>query len=305
MPVVVDSPQLYDLARFGRPAGIVLSDRRRTSPALQYTVPDAFDGRWLKVVLRVRLQLPGSRMRGFAHVTAVTDGRVSASIELEGRGRAVRWSAVGLHEARSGRTTSRSLRVSLANYARVQAGTPGKHSLRFRVKTFDGFRVRRVRIEPDSGLLVTRQPPQALKGTAALEPSRPRAGTSFVVRLAVTNTGVLPARDVRLRVLAQPGLQPREPLPAVPDLPPGGRADVALPVAAVAEGDQLLQVLTESDVGQDLREIEVPVDPAASSGAAPLDPEDGGAGPWAPLGLGLVVTALAATAMRRMTHRRV
>src|SRR5215217_2626992 len=140
MPVVLDSPQLYDLARFSRPAGIVLTDRRRASTALHYTVPEPFDDRWLKVVLRVRVRLGGGRQRGFAHVTAVTDGRVSASIELEGRGRAVRWSAVGLHEARSGRVTSRSLGVSLANYVRVQAGTPGRHSLGFKVKTFDGFR---------------------------------------------------------------------------------------------------------------------------------------------------------------------
>jgi hypothetical protein len=304
MPVALDSPQLYDLARFGRPAGIVLADRRRTSAALQYTIPEPFDGRWVKVVVRMRATFPRGRLRGFAHVTAVTDGRVSASIELEGRGRAVRWSAVGLHEGRSGRTASRRLRVSLSNYARVQAGTPGTHALRFRVKTFDGFRLRRVRIEPGSGLLVTRQPPQALKSTAVLEPLRPRAGTSFVVRLAVTNIGVLPARDVHLRVLAQQGLRPAEPLPRLHDIPPGGSVDVTLPVDALAEGDRLLQVLTESDVGQDVLELEVPVDPAAS-GTAAAEPPDGGLPPWAPLGAAVAATALTATARRRLTRRRV
>lgn len=303
MPVILDSPHLYDLARFERPAGIVLTSTQRTSPALRYSVPERFEGRWVKVVLSMRAELPSGRQRGFAHVTAVTDGRVSAAIELEARGRAVHWSAVGLHDARSGRTTGRSVRVQLSNYARVQATKPGRHTLRFRVKTFDGFRLQRVQIKPGSGLLVTRQPPQALTAMATVQPPQPVAGTSFDVRLALTNTGVLPAAHIKLRALAQAGLRPREPLPTVPDIPAGGTTDVALRVDAVAAGSQLLQVLTESSVGQDLRELRVPVAPAPAAAGGSL-PAAAGSIPWTPLGAALAAGAFATAAMRRVSRRR-
>lgn len=312
--VPIDVPEPYGLARFGEPAGFVLTPAAPRSPVLRYRIPDrrGSERAWLKVRLRATVVTDGDHgTRGFGAVILATEGRASASAEFmpgrrDGR-RVVRWSEVALHHSEDHVTRSRRFKIELDNYARTQGTTPGVHTLSFALRLEGGIEVRKVVVHPDSGLELSRQPPQALAISSVVHPAVPRPDEPFTLRYTLRNSGIVPSGPVTLPALLPPSVSPAGPSPRIASVPAHGSRDAELRLRASEPGDYRIQTLARSEVGQALDEIDVHVaDRAADSASAAAAGDEGGTGrSAAPLAaaVGLTVASIAAYVVRRRRVR--
>lgn len=263
LPITLADQQPYPLTRLGGPeAGFVLTTANRRTPELRYRVPEHRSGdprRWLKVVLRARVELAGDHGgRGFGAISLLTSNYSSATAEFgpvrdSNGAKKVRWTGAALHGGREVVTARQRFRIAFTNYARVQGSKPGVHTLAFRLRIDDGLRVRRVTIEPGSGLWLTRQPPQALAvASTKVIPSRPGVGQPFKIRFSIKNNGVIDSGPVSFDPLLPPAFKLRARLPQIKRIAPG-RTDAAdLDVVAESAGSYRIETLASSRVGQAL-----------------------------------------------------
>lgn len=143
---------------------------------------------------------PDQPSGAYAFVTAETDGLPSARVDLQAGRRdrrpILRWSTPNIRGERRYSTRLQTFSGSMWNYVRLQALRPGRHTLRFTLEPYRGFRFDAVRIRPQTGLQATSQPPNALRLTADAPRRRPQ-GT---VPVRLINVGKRPARRVRLEL---------------------------------------------------------------------------------------------------------
>ncbi len=315
MPVVADSPGPYPLAAFGRRAPIVLSQKVKSSDELPYLIPaDARrNGLDYKVRLAVRFRLAGDSGPGFAFINLLTDGEASASVELSSRrvrGRLkTTYTAVALNESTRRAVRGGTGRADFSNYVLLPSARPGRHTLRFELESFGKMRFDRVRVEPPSGLIATRQPAQPLRVTVTA-PTAVRPGEAADLTVSTVNAGIKPARRVRPELLAPPELgtsRERVLLPPAP-LGPGRRREDTIRLAPRRSGRYLVQARVQSDVGETLVERLVVVETAAAEtteGSAKGGKRTGVA--WAADALDPVLVAAAALLMAtgfRIARRR-
>jgi hypothetical protein len=192
--------------------------------------------------------------------------------------------------------------VAFTNYARVQGSSPGVHTLAFRLRLDDGIRVRRVVIEPGSGLSLTRQPPQALavRSTTVL-PASPVVGQPFTVRFSIVNRGVVESGPLTLDPLLPPGIERRGRLPHLASLGPGAARSTDLVYSAARPGAYRIETLASSSVGQALV-VARPQVVVAAARRAPAGAEEGGGGGsdgWL-LALGVSIVGLAGAGIWRV-----
>jgi hypothetical protein len=312
MPVLVPpAPQSLTLERLGvAPGGVVLDNRHRRSATFAYRLDrDARGPQWLMVTFRVRVELgPRVSRHALGSVEAFTDRLASASIEMARApsGSGVRWTAAGLHSGATGVERGRSFRVAYTNYVRTQAAGAGRHELTFRYRSLDGFRLRRATIESGTAIVLSRQPPQALRVRARVE-AVPPSLDRVRIKLAVTNIGQRPARHVTFSALPQtPGVAVQRP-PAGAPIPPGATASASLEAVGDRSAERRVQVLVASSVGEDVANVVVPslargaAVPPASVGRSAGGGDGGSRGA---LGLGALVAAAAVAGAAQLARRR-
>ena len=194
MPVVLDKPVHYNLPRLA--AGPVLIDQAHPrSEWIPFVIPPpgAGEARYLKVVLRVRLQTARRCEPGYGYVNAETESGPSASVGITQKcgaaGRRLRWSTVTTAGTRAGRGRGRVVAVGLTNYVLRRDTRPGAHRLRFSLETAHGFRVQRVDVRASSGLRPTAEPPYTID--LAISPAKvtTRPGAAAAFDVAVRNGG--------------------------------------------------------------------------------------------------------------------
>jgi hypothetical protein len=264
MPVAIDTTAFHGLPAFGARSPVVLTQSARRSPTFRYRLARERPKKtWLKLAFRLRVDLvQGGRNPGFAEITADTDGRPSGSVELkrtpDGR---TRWTAAALHGGAEGVTRRPSARVAFTNYVRTVASTTGAHTLRFRLREWNGFRVRRVVVEPRTGLFLTHQPPQPLRlATTVQRPAGGDATSAFTIRVRIANTGVKPVTRVDVGALTGGDVTVAE-VPDVERIAPGGSATVALTATPAQAVDHFVQVFAFSRLGGATAELTVPAQP--------------------------------------------
>lgn len=307
IPVTIADQRPYPLTRLGHQGSYVLTPSNRHTPELRYRIPGRRPGeprRWLKVVLRARVELDGDHGdQGFGAMSMLTDNRSSATAEFgpvrrAGGKKRVRWTGAALHGGREVVTSREQFRVAFSNYAREQGSGRGTHALAFRLRLDDGIRVRRVVVESGSSLILTQQPPQALEmSSATVRPPTPLVQRAFTVRFAVKNTGVVGSGPVSFDPLLPTGVTRQGSVPRISGIAPGQTRTADLTLVAGAVGAYRIETLASSKVGQALgiARLDVaaaPSDPEGRDALATIAPtSDGGLGP---MPVALIVVAAAA-----------
>jgi hypothetical protein len=146
---------------------------------------------------------------GTAVVSAATNGRTLAQVQLESSGTEVEWSTVSAAEpARAETVPGRSAEVTMTNFPQRTGIRGGQNRLTFTVEVADGAVVERVRFFGDTCLEPTGRSPEWLEISSRYAPASVSAGQEFIVFVRVRNAGTTPVGEVR--VTARPpadGLQ--------------------------------------------------------------------------------------------------
>lgn len=278
-PPIVDARPV-SLAEMGRPEGFVLTRSGQQSASLRYRVPTSTerDGkRFLRIELRARIELEGDHgEQGSAALTARTSDRTSLSIDFgpvrrQGRGFMSGWASTVLHGSFKGLSGNNRFAARTVDYARIQAATPGVHTLRFGLEETGGIKVRRVAVSPESRLYWTRQPPQALAVTSRVVPARPAAGSRFVLRFRVKNFGTTNSGPVSFAPIVPKEDRLPKGIPAIRDIGPGSEGTADMVIESSRLHQDSIETLASSRVGQAVatttfRTYDEPVPSSANAG---------------------------------------
>lgn len=166
------------------------------------------------VRLHVLLRLAEGSGPGFAVVSAATNGKTAAQIEIvtqraaDGRLR-TNWSSLDLTDGvrRGEAHLDKDIEISMQNYARVNGIHAGKNTLTFRLETYDELRFQSAEILPDSGVLTTSLGPARLSLRVETRTESLRPGRTFSIPFVVENRGGRAARDVVAILAAPPGIE--------------------------------------------------------------------------------------------------
>ena len=213
--IAVDHPGLYDLAALGHPAPIVLSSEHPRSELLPYRLTAAAHRRYryVRVFLRFEATIAGSTARGAGYVNMTTGSGSSASAEFlserhDGRLR-IKWDTVDVQGETDHVTSRRRIRVDYPNYMLFDDVKPGRHGIRFVLRTYDAFRFDRVTISPRSGIQLTNRspyrPPVAISARSLS--SAARVGRPMVLDVTLRNETDRAVRDVAVNLVADRGLR--------------------------------------------------------------------------------------------------
>ena len=214
MPVAVDQPGLYDLAKLGRPAPIVLDERHRTSPPIRFTIPPGAHRRYpyARVRLRAQVRIAASTTKGAGYVDMLTGHGSSASPEFVATRRggrlAIDWSTVDVNGETEHRARGRSISVDFTNYMLFDDATAGTHTLRFGITRLPGFRFERVTISPRSGIELTAASPYPLTaGARSVDGRDPVTGRPTTLEVSVRNGSDRPARRIAVALRPDRGVR--------------------------------------------------------------------------------------------------
>jgi hypothetical protein len=209
----VDRPVVETLQRLGVGRPIVLTQAHPRSRTITYRVPAAAHRRYpyRTVVLRFRLELSSRAGPGAGYVNLQTGIGPSASAEFltrrDRKGLRIDWNFVGVRGTRSGSSRTRKLAFRFVNHMLTPDARPGIRRLAFRLQEYGRFRVRRVIIDPQSGIQLTREPPYPLVMRVGAPRSRLVVGRRASVAIQLHNRGSNPVRDVRVSARADPGME--------------------------------------------------------------------------------------------------
>jgi hypothetical protein len=211
----VDQPALTTLAQLGANHGFVLTDSRRRSRKLVYRVPASVQRRYRYriVVLRFRVEIDRRRSgHGAGYVNLLTDTGASASAELltreDRRGLRTDWDFGAVRGGRSGSSRRGRLSFRFENHMLLPDSHAGTHRLSFQLQEYGHFHVRRVTIDPRSGLRLTRDPPFPLSMRVGVQQPRSLVvGRPTTVAVQLRNSGASPVAGVRVGASADDGLE--------------------------------------------------------------------------------------------------
>jgi hypothetical protein len=148
---------------------------------------------------------------GTAVVSAATNGRTVAQVQLTSSGTEVEWSTVSAAEpARVEKVPGRSAEVTMTNFPQQRGIRGGRNQLTFTVEVADGAVVERARFFGDTCIEPTTRSPESLEVSSRYAPTALHAGEEFTVFVRIRNAGTTPVGEVR--VTARP---PAEGLQAV------------------------------------------------------------------------------------------
>lgn len=163
---------------------------------------------WYELRLRARVVFGFERGRGNAYLSADTNGRTAAQIRFRSRGRArpVEWDAVGIIDGTQRGLLQRSTLITFRNFVQDKGIRGGANTLSFRIETFGRAGLERATVLPGSGVYRTSSGPARVvldvRQRGAL-----RAGKPATVELVVRNTGMRPARQIRVGLDDAAGLR--------------------------------------------------------------------------------------------------
>ena len=217
---------------------------------------------------------------GTAVVSAATNGRTVAQVQLTSSGTEVEWSTVSAAEpARVEKVSGRSAEVTMTNFPQQAGVRGGLNRLTFTVEVADGAVVERARFFDDTCVEPTTRSPESLEVSSRYAPTAVRAGKEFTVFVRVRNAGTTPIGEVRVQ--ARP---PADGLQAVSgtsqvrrDL--SGEWIAGLRYRAGAPGKYTVHVdigteispfVGDNEVAVEVREAAPPVSPWLVGGAALL-----------------------------------
>jgi uncharacterized repeat protein (TIGR01451 family) len=137
---------------------------------------------------------------GTAVVSAATNGRTVAQVQLTSSGTEVEWSTVSAAEpARVEKVPGRSAEVTMTNYPQRAGVQGGRNRLTFTVEVADGAVVERVRFFGDTCIEPTTRSPESLEVSSRYAPTAVRAGEELTLFVRVRNAGTTPLGEVRIR----------------------------------------------------------------------------------------------------------
>jgi hypothetical protein len=206
-PVDVPSGQCTTLRDLGAPTIV------RTAPiassldlgGVTFTLPrDATQGPklWYLLRLHVSVKLAADAAAGSAIMSAATNGRTAAQIELKPSGAGLEWTTVSAAEpARRERETGRTADIRLTNFLQKQGVHGGPNTLTFHVEVHDGAVVAAVHVLEDTCLEATTRTPETLEVQTRHDPADIRAGDEFTVQARVRNTGTTPVGELRVTMV--------------------------------------------------------------------------------------------------------
>lgn len=167
------------------------------------------DPEWYLIRLHFRITFAKDSTRGFADVSASTNGRTAALFEFVQHGvgshRRFEWNSTNLLDgALHGAGTGASFTAGERNFLQIHGVRPGRGTLSFQLEQHQGIRVSRLHIYPDSQILITRDGPGTLTQRLMPPSNTLTAGSKASIGYRLIPHG-RPQR-VELQILAPPGI---------------------------------------------------------------------------------------------------
>jgi hypothetical protein len=144
---------------------------------------------WYLLRLHVRVVL-GKGDAGNAMVSAHTNGRAAAQIDLRPSAGGLEWSTVSAAEpARKERSATREAELTMTNFLQRTGVQGGRNRLTFHVEVYDGAVVESVRVYGDTCVESTTRSPELIEVSSRYAPTPARVGEEFTVYVRIRNVG--------------------------------------------------------------------------------------------------------------------
>lgn len=174
------------------------------------TVPAEPDSSWFLLDLDYRIVFGEESAKGFAWVSADTNGLTAAQAEYvvtRARGDlTILESTVTLHDGQEERALDGlAAEVDYVNYARDEGIVEGRNTFTVRVEHTEGVVIERIEFLGTSGVSRTAVSPDPLRLTASVTVDEIRVGDEFELSVRAENSSAMALRDVRIEAEPNPG----------------------------------------------------------------------------------------------------
>ena len=200
---------------------------------------------WYLLRLHATITMRRDTRDGVAYLTAATNGRVAAMIEIDAdpSRRQLDYSYLDLiNGSTRGTESSDHVTVSLRNYLQVEGVRPGTNTLRFDLTVRRGAQIERAVIEQDSGVDQTDESPFVVSTTGQVSTRTAPVGTVIRVPFVLGTDGSRYSRELLVAPLETAGIRPLDTKPARVAFDAKGRYAGQLRFRAAGVGRRLIRI---------------------------------------------------------------
>lgn len=252
----IDSYGNWTLDKLGYSPVIFIGQNDTESYNIEYILPqNASQGTegWYLINLNFIIEFSDNSTNGYAYVSASTNNWSSALIKFEVKRDnstlSVNWSERNLFGVSRYSTSSPKINISFTNYIPYKGISSGINTLTFKLEQYDGAKVRKLEILPNSGIEFTQLSPPNLTLDVKTPKNPIQTNDSFIINFVLKNVGDYPAKNVKVRpIYPTETLEPiEEKFYYVPDLK--DKLEGNFEFKALKRGDYEIMIITETESG--------------------------------------------------------